>query len=107
MFRGQVNGHILSGRTGTRLPLPNKVADAKWKILDDREKKLGISQSDLYQMAGYATRYRVDRLALIYPRQQWLKNFIEFEIQGTYSVLKIIPVDVTKSREIPNLPYSN
>ena len=60
------------------------IADAKWKILDDREKKLGISQSDLYQMAGYAMRYRVDRLALIYPKQQWLQNSVDFANTGHY-----------------------
>jgi 5-methylcytosine-specific restriction enzyme subunit McrC len=41
------------------------VADAKWKLLDEREKKLGISQSDLYQMMSYAVRYRVGQLAMI------------------------------------------
>ena len=83
------------------------IADAKWKILDDREKKIGISQSDLYQMAGYALRYRVDRLALIYPKQQWLQKSIELQIQGTTSILKIIPIDVTEFRELPNLPFYN
>ncbi len=81
------------------------IADAKWKILDDREKKLGISQSDLYQMAGYATRYRVDRLALIYPKQQWLQNSIDLQLQGTTSTLKVIPVDVTTFREPISLPF--
>jgi 5-methylcytosine-specific restriction enzyme subunit McrC len=81
------------------------IADAKWKILDDREKKLGISQTDLYQMTGYATRYRVKRLALIYPKQQWLQNSIEFQLQGTTSTLKVIPVDVTTFREPISLPF--
>jgi len=71
------------------------IADAKWKMLDDREKKLGISQADLYQMAGYAMRYRVDRLALVYPKQQWLQNSIDLQLQGTSSTVKVIPVDVT------------
>ena len=81
------------------------IADAKWKILDDREKKLGISQNDLYQMAGYAIRYQVDRLALIYPKQQRLQKSIELQIQRTTSTLKIIPIDVTEFRELPDLPF--
>ncbi|MFC1577650.1 McrC family protein [Thermodesulfobacteriota bacterium] len=81
------------------------IADAKWKILDDREKKLGISQSDLYQMTGYATRYRVNRLALIYPKQKWLKKSIELKLQGTSSTLKVVPVDVTKSGDPTGLPF--
>ena len=80
------------------------IADAKWKILDDREKKLGISQSDLYQMAGYSCRYGVDRLALIYPRQQWLQDSIDFRLQGTSSTLRVIPIDVTSSHESFDLP---
>ena len=71
------------------------IADAKWKLLNDREKKLGISQGDLYQMAGYAARYKVNRLALIYPKQQWLRTPVELQLQGTLSTLQVIPVDVT------------
>ncbi|MDD4274630.1 MAG: hypothetical protein PHG14_13020 [Desulfobacter postgatei] len=71
------------------------IADAKWKLLDDREKKMGISQADLYQMAGYATRYKVTRLALIYPKQQWLQKPVVLQLQGSLSTLQIIPVDVT------------
>lgn len=70
------------------------IADAKWKILDDSEKKMGISQSDLYQMAGYASRYCVDRLVLIYPRQQNLLNPIELQIQGLNASLTILPLEV-------------
>jgi 5-methylcytosine-specific restriction enzyme subunit McrC len=81
------------------------IADAKWKILDDREKKLGVSQSDLYQMAGYAMRYKVDRLALIYPKQQWLQSPIELQLQGTNSILRIIPVDVTTFLEPIGKPF--
>lgn len=81
------------------------IADAKWKILDDREKKLGISQSDLYQMAGYAMRYGVDQLALVYPKQQWLQNSIDLQLQGTSSTLKVIPVDVTAGQEAVDLPF--
>ena len=81
------------------------IADAKWKLLDDREKKLGISQSDLYQMAGYAMRYGVDRLALVYPKQQWLQNSVNLQLQGTSSTLKVIPVDVTANREPVDLPF--
>lgn len=76
------------------------IADAKWKMLDDREKKLGISQADLYQMAGYAMRYKVDRLALIYPKQQWLQHPVDLQIQGTSSILRIVPVDVLCSQTL-------
>lgn len=75
------------------------IADAKWKLLDDREKKMGISQGDLYQMASYAMRYGVDRLALVYPKQQWLQTPIDLQLQGTSSMLKVVPVDVSPQNE--------
>ena len=36
-----------------------RIADAKWKILDEKKSDLGITQSDLYQMESYASRYGV------------------------------------------------
>jgi 5-methylcytosine-specific restriction enzyme subunit McrC len=76
------------------------IADTKWKLLDEREKKLGIAQGDLYQIASYAIRYGVDRLALVYPKQQYLQNTIELRIQGTTTTLHVIPIDVTSSSEL-------
>jgi 5-methylcytosine-specific restriction enzyme subunit McrC len=75
------------------------IADAKWKILDDREKKLGISQADLYQMTGYAIRYNANQLALIYPKQKQLQNSIELQLQGSKVRVKIIPIDVTDPKK--------
>ena len=81
------------------------IADAKWKILDNREKKLGIAQSDLYQMAGYASRYKVNRLALVYPKQQWLQRPVDLQLQGTDANIKILPVDVTANRDTGFFPF--
>jgi 5-methylcytosine-specific restriction enzyme subunit McrC len=75
------------------------IADAKWKILDDREKKLGISQADLYQLVGYAMRYGTKQLALIYPRQKRLQSSIDLQLQGSKVRVKIVPVDI-----MPNSP---
>ncbi len=74
---------------------PAAIADAKWKLLDDRKKKLGVSQADLYQMAAYAARYNVRRLALVYPRQRRLQAAIELQLQNSPATLKVIPLDVT------------
>jgi 5-methylcytosine-specific restriction enzyme subunit McrC len=70
------------------------IADAKWKMLDEREKKLGISQGDLYQMNSYAARYGVKCLAIVYPKQQHLTNRVNLIIQGTSASLEVIPLDV-------------
>ncbi len=80
---------------------PIAIADAKWKLLDEKEKRLGISQVDLYQMNAYATRYKVDKLALIYPYQQRLTKTVKFRLQETTTTITIIPIDVTIKGEVP------
>jgi 5-methylcytosine-specific restriction enzyme subunit McrC len=56
------------------------IADTKWKVLD----KTGPSQSDLYQMYAYYTRYQhkgeaVDRVVLLYP---YTEAYQEAEFQS-------------------------
>lgn len=48
----------------------NIVLDTKWKLIDSSEKKLGISQSDLYQMYAYGKKYQTDSVYLIYPKSK-------------------------------------
>ena len=82
------------------------IADAKWKLLDEREKKLGVSQGDLYQMAGYASRYGIKNLALIYPKQQWLTSPVDLTILGGLAKLCVVPVDVTYSDSTIEWPFN-
>ena len=45
------------------------IADTKYKIIysDEKDPKKGINQNDLYQMIGYAVRFKVDEIILFYP----------------------------------------
>lgn len=57
------------------------IADTKWKVLDST----GPSQTDLYQMYAYYTRYRhksenVDKVVLIYP---YSSSYSENEFRST------------------------
>lgn len=81
------------------------IADAKWKILDEGEKKLGISQADLYQMESYASRYRVKDLFLVYPMQQKMTTPIQLTLKGSGATINILPFDVTskKSVDLPKI----
>lgn len=76
------------------------IADAKWKILDEGEKKVGISQADLYQMESYASRYRVKDLFLVYPMQQKMTTPIQMHMQGSGATLTILPFDVTANPSV-------
>ncbi len=41
--------------------------DTKYKLLYNTEAKIGITQSDLYQMLAYAVRLNIDHGVLLYP----------------------------------------
>lgn len=43
------------------------ILDAKWKHLETGKSNSGVARDDAYQMNAYASRYRCDRLALVYP----------------------------------------
>jgi 5-methylcytosine-specific restriction enzyme subunit McrC len=60
-------------QTKPDLAFRNKVyfpllVDTKYKRLDERDRKLGVSQADFYQMHAYAHRYRCTRVLLLYPQ---------------------------------------
>jgi 5-methylcytosine-specific restriction endonuclease McrBC regulatory subunit McrC len=54
-----------------QLPL---LLDAKHKRLDKADPKLGVSQSDFYQMHAYARCYDGGRIVLLYPRRRRCTN---------------------------------
>lgn len=47
-----------------------RVFDVKWKKLNARLPNLGVSTSDVYQLASYASRYQCKHVALIYPASE-------------------------------------
>jgi 5-methylcytosine-specific restriction enzyme subunit McrC len=54
--------------TGLRNGRPVWIIDTKWKVvLDKQERKHKIGQGDVYQMLGYAHRYGVGDVYLLYP----------------------------------------
>lgn len=55
----------LAFRTGAKFPL---LIDTKYKLLDERDRRLGVSQADFYQMHAYAHRYDCNRVVLLYPQ---------------------------------------
>lgn len=55
------------------------VLDAKWKRLDENNKKFGLSESDVYQMYAYSHTYLQysKKVVLIYPKQANFTKAIE------------------------------
>ncbi|MDE0159615.1 MAG: restriction endonuclease [Candidatus Dadabacteria bacterium] len=83
------------------------IADAKWKILDEGEKNLAISQTDMYQMGSYASRYGVTSLALLYPMQKNLTERVKIALLGEIgTTLHVVPIDIRKEKQDEMLPLS-
>jgi 5-methylcytosine-specific restriction enzyme subunit McrC len=61
--------HAKPDITGLRDGKPAWIIDTKWKRLDEDERNQGIAQADVYQMLGYAHRYVVRDVILLYPHQ--------------------------------------
>ena len=81
------------------------IADAKWKLLNAEEAKLGIAQPDLYQLQAYASRYGVSTLALYFPAQRGLQECHRLQIQGRLPCTVVVyAVDVAGGNSIPSLP---
>ncbi len=51
------------------------IVDTKWKILSANKSNQGISQSDMYQLYAYGTKYETcEKLYLIYPKDTEIKE---------------------------------
>jgi 5-methylcytosine-specific restriction enzyme subunit McrC len=50
------------------------ILDTKWKILSDQLPNKGISQYDMYQMYVYCKKYNADKIILVYPLADTVRN---------------------------------
>ncbi len=100
-------GHLLSdGKKGEFLLIPDLtiekdkkryVIDFKYKILNEKERKLGVSQSDLYQMYAYATKWNADAVLLIYPSiSEGVERDWYFKLEDRDIPLYIRTLDLSK-----------
>lgn len=95
------------------------ILDTKWKSLVDSNKKMGVSESDLYQLYTYAGEYQCPSVALIYPKWGIDAEPYSYEYQvgpnqDLKTTIRLIPYDcetdemdieflkTSKQVEIPN-----
>lgn len=65
------------------------ILDTKWKLLDDTNSKLGVSQADVYQLCAYARVYEAASIALLFPHHGGL------EISpGTVGRYRVVGADI-------------
>jgi 5-methylcytosine-specific restriction enzyme subunit McrC len=64
--------------------------DAKYKKLNEQDLRVGVSQSDFYQMHAYANRYACPRILLIYPQTSEMKNNlrVRFRLQASAVIIQ-------------------
>lgn len=79
---------------------PAFILDAKWKRLEARvdNPKRGIAQSDLYQLFAYGKKYKVPKVALIYPRSEKFRSPAGYRFDSKLSLV-CFPFDVMKPKE--------
>ncbi|MCY3621367.1 MAG: hypothetical protein OXH68_06600 [Gammaproteobacteria bacterium] len=73
------------------------VIDTKWKELKPDEPRLGVEQTDVYQMLAYARAYEAKRLVLLYPWHEGLAHpgvIRRWRIAGTSTAFDIGTVNV-------------
>ena len=76
------------------------ILDAKWKRLRPTadDPKMGIAQSDLYQLFAYGKKYKVPRVALIYPTSEGFRCSAWYRFDKKLSLV-CFPFDVTRPKE--------
>ena len=79
---------------------PAFILDAKWKRLEARveDPRRGIAQSDLYQLFTYGKKYRVPKVALIYPKSTAFSEPARYSFTKKLSLV-CFPFDVTEPKK--------
>lgn len=72
------------------------IIDTKYKKLKKEDRKMGVSSSDMYQMAAYASGYDCSNVILLYPRTAGGNESMleEYTIQNSGHKVKIATVDL-------------
>ena len=83
----------LAFRRGPAFPL---LLDTKYKRLNPSDRRLGVSQADLYQMHAYARRYQCPRVVLLYPRTAEMSESLHerFTLEGG-GTIEVATVDLS------------
>ena len=70
------------------------ILDTKWKILIENKSNNGISQSDMYQLYAYGKKYKSEKLYLIFPKDEVVKENLYHYYEDEKLPLKILFFDI-------------
>ena len=69
------------------------IVDTKYKLLNSEDRKLGVSQSNVYQMYAYASYWNADAVILLYPTlSERVDMRWHFEFSGKDGSKKSVPL---------------
>jgi 5-methylcytosine-specific restriction enzyme subunit McrC len=74
------------------------IIDTKYKRLNQADRKLGVSQADMYQMCAYAQRFQCDRILLLYPQTSEISVPIRefFRIPGSEVEIQVATLNLQR-----------
>jgi 5-methylcytosine-specific restriction enzyme subunit McrC len=77
------------------------IIDTKYKRLNGADRKLGVSQADMYQMCAYAQRFKCDRILLLYPQTSEILQPIRecFRVPGSEVAIQVATLNL--QRDLP------
>lgn len=80
------------------------VIDTKYKLLDPEDRKLGVSQQDLYQIFAYCKALKAEKALLLYPKELNENDNKEIEenftlMDGTKVFVRTISLDYDLKKE--------
>ena len=70
------------------------IVDTKWKILSLEKSNQGISQSDMYQLYAYGKKYKSEKLYLVFPKDEVVKENLYHYYEDEKLPLKILFFDL-------------
>lgn len=72
---------------GQNYKQPEIIIDTKYKLLQNGDKKEGVSQQDMYQMNSYSKKYNCPNIILLYPETNNIRDHqIDFKIDSSTMV---------------------
>jgi 5-methylcytosine-specific restriction enzyme subunit McrC len=81
------------------------IMDIKYKLLDASDRKLGIAESDFYQMCAYVSRYDCPHVILLYPQTTDLSapQRVRFDLVETGQVIWAVTVNLLQDLSRPDV----
>lgn len=70
------------------------ILDTKWKILSVDKSNNGISQADMYQLYAYGKKYKSEKLYLVFPKDEVVKENLYHYYEDKKLPLEILFFDV-------------